>query len=42
MSQRWVSKLALLAVLGACQGSAARPAHNAELETYLSDYDEEY
>jgi len=42
MSQRWVSKLALLAVLGACQGSAARPAHNAELETYLSDYGKEY
>jgi peptidyl-dipeptidase A len=37
-----VSKLALLVVLGACQGKGARPAHNAELETYLSDYAKEY
>jgi peptidyl-dipeptidase A len=37
-----VSKLALLVVLGACQGNGARPAHNAELETYLSDYAKEY
>jgi peptidyl-dipeptidase A len=37
-----VFKLALLVVLGACQGSGARPAHNPELETYLSDYAKEY